>query len=267
MSLTMQEMNFDLRTNDIQTTATRALISFALVAAMAVVAEAAPVTTETQATNRGLFPQLTAATDDLIHQGAPSFVSMSLTAGTPQFFSDEQNLNDADMSDDDSHSNAFIPEYSPTSVLEIDLDLTNSAAGYDITQVVSHTGTDRDSNWRRMQQNYLFDVALVGDLGTWVPVFSTGTQIPDITNDNGQYQLSTVDSLADPLATGVGRIRVTFQNPGDITTYSNLDIFGQATAVAITSPEPSTAGLAMLALATCVFVRHRRRRVTESHGG
>ncbi len=214
----------------------------------------------TTAVNPGV--PLAVSSTDLVNAGQPSLGSVSwegFTAFTSGTTSSPAVLNDgADGGWNLTAGNTAVTTQAIPWSLTYTLDLSEAALGYDIT------GVDVMSLWTNdfVNQHYSVEISTLT-----VPVFTplTGPVVALTATSGGSAGSSIRSSIREDgsgiLASGVTGIRFVFEaqaNPFGaqrIAAYREVDVFGHATI-----PEPSTAGLGLVAAGLTIMRRLRPRR-------
>ncbi len=218
-------------------------------------AMAAPVSTaiDRQSWLDGGNAEFIISATDLVNSGQPSLASVAIISGGTVFGGTGLAfLNNGEFAPSFTLTDGLFAASLGT-VVEFTLDLNHSPAGYDISSIVSTTwysGADRAG------QAYDVAVAAVGS-DTFTPLFSILESLPGNIEPapNGGIQITTVDGSGGVLASGIERIRVTFNgHNGDgapESVYAEFDIHGSATV-----PEP--ASIALLSIGAAMMLRRRR---------
>jgi hypothetical protein len=181
--------------------------------------------------------------------GQAAGTTLSLDSGTESFGSAVGRLNDGDIygvAGADNTTATLTPSHG--AVVTYHFDLTASPSGYDLTAIVSLTGTAQN----RAQQVYDVAYSVVGG-GGFTPLASvTGSLSGNGSGGETQVTLSNLN-LAN-----VTNLRFTFYNgTGGESMYREIDVSGiPSTAV----PEPSSSFLAAGMLAAGSFAASRLRR-------
>lgn len=133
------------------------------------------------------------------------------------------------------------------------LDVSTNTLGYDLTSIISLTGTGTGQD--RAGQIYDILISVVGDASLSTLYQVSGGEANNVDTADTEVQVTTIDN-AGLLATGVDVIQIIFVNDGNESMYREFDVLGTATAI----PEPSSVALLALAsICTGLGVFRRRR--------
>jgi hypothetical protein len=217
------------------------------------VAVAAPTSTAAN----GPINTFSVSGSDLANAGSPTFSSIAIADPADRAFSSHESmLVDGGVYDANGHGNtvATLTPAAGGAVVTITLDTGTNTLGYDITSIVSLTGTGQS----RAQQSYDVHVSQVGSGGFGPsPLFSVRPDLPgNVDLAEGEVQVTTTDT-GGTLATGVDHLQITFFDVGTVEPemmYREFDVFGAPTPV----PEPASLGL--LASGGLGLLAGRRRR-------
>lgn len=187
------------------------------------------------------------STSDLIHEGAASFGSYSLS--DPASFTTQNGF--IDGAPTEAQDVIYWNNPAPHTMTVL---LTGSATGYDLTQITSIYGW-QDTRTVYSAQHYDVLVSTVGS-SSYSLLLSVDYD-PFASNGEGSSQVVVTENSTGILASGVDAIRFVMRgdssNPNVVGVIREIDVFGSVTSV----PEPSS--MILLGLGSLLSVYRRRR--------